>query len=255
VPQATIFEHPLNERMRTFMRLEHLFERLARFADEDDPWASRVMIETLIDIASISARADVKNELLKELERASSALARLVNRSGVDPEALRRVLDDLHQAGAAVQDIPGPIGQRAREDEFLKAIAQRTSIPGGSCGFDLPHFHHWLLQPREARQTRLAHWLADMTPTQEALRLLLSLTRTSAPMRSLVAENGFFQELLETQAPPQLLRIRLDELDGLYPEVSGHRNRFSIRFMWAERSGRPTQTDDDIPFRLSCCVL
>lgn len=255
MPQAPIFEHPLNERMRTFMRLEHLFERLARFANEDDPLATRVTIETLIDIAQISARTDVKSELLKELDRATDTLKRLTNRPGVDPDALRQVLDELRAASAAIHGIHGPIGQGAREDEFLKSIAQRTSIPGGSCGFDLPHFHHWLLQPREARQARLAHWLADLTPAQEALRLLLSLTRTSAPMRSLVAEHGFYQESLETPTPPQLLRIQLAKLDGLYPEISGHKNRFSIRFMWAEHSGRPTQTDDDIPFQLSCCVL
>ena len=35
------FEHPLNERIRTFLRLEHLFKKVAHFLPQDDHWASR----------------------------------------------------------------------------------------------------------------------------------------------------------------------------------------------------------------------
>nr|WP_210424626.1 cell division protein ZapD [Marichromatium bheemlicum] len=249
------FEHPLNERARTFLRLEHLFERFDHFAPQPEDWATRAALETLIEIVAITARADVRNELLKELDRTLEGLRRIASRPGVDPSALQRVVNDLERAHAAVLGTDGPIGQIAREDGFLKAVAQRNSIPGGSCSFDLPQLHHWLLQPPEQRQQRLAQWLVDLRPAHQAIALILSLVRASAPARQILAEGGFYQEALETQAPPQLVRIGIEANSGLYPEVSGHKNRFSIRFMAIESEDHPAQTSDDIPFRLTCCIF
>lgn len=255
VATQIIFEHPLNERIRTFLRLEHLFEKVNHFVPQYDPWATRVAIEALIDIVAITARADVKTELLKEVDRNLSTLKRIASQPGVDPAALNRVLRDLEEAANGVQGLSGPIGQTAREDDFLKSIAQRSSIPGGACSFDLPLFHHWLIQSPERRQARLDHWLNDLWPANEAIRLVLSLARTSAAPRDVLAPRGFFQEALSIQAPAQMVRVGLNGSGGLFPEISGHKNRFSIRFMSTEPRGRPSQSTEDVPFRLTCCVF
>jgi cell division protein ZapD len=249
------FEHPLNERVRTFLRIEHLFERLNHFAPQYDAWATRVAVETLLDLAAVTARADVKNELLKELDRNMGTLKRFGDQPGVDPQALDRVLGDLEDAMSGVHRLSGPIGQIAREDDFLKSVAQRSSIPGGTCSFDLPHFHHWLIQTPEIRQTRLDHWLRDLRPAERAIRLVLSLARTSASPRQVLAEGGFFQEALDVQAPAQMVRVSINGAGALYPEISGHKSRFSIRFMKSGAQGRPAQIPDNIPFKLTCCVF
>ena len=61
------FEHPLNERIRTFLRLEHLLDKVVHFLPQEDAWASRAAVEGLLDILAVTARADIKTELLKEL--------------------------------------------------------------------------------------------------------------------------------------------------------------------------------------------
>jgi cell division protein ZapD len=249
------FEHPLNERVRTFLRIEHLFERLNHFAPQYDEWATRVAVEAVLDIASITARADVKNEILKELDRNISTIKRIADQPGVDPESLDRVLSDLSDAMAGVHRLTGPIGQIAREDDFLKSVAQRSSIPGGTCSFDLPHFHHWLTQPPEVRQARLDYWLKDLRPAEQAIRLVLSLARASASPRQVLAEHGFFQEALDAQAPAQMVRVGINGTGSLYPEISGHKSRFSIRFMQPGPQDRPSQIPENVPFRLTCCVF
>jgi len=249
------FEHPLNERYRTFLRLEHLFKKVRHFLTQADPWAVRVAIEALLDIISITARADVKNELLKELDRNISTLARLARQPGVDPRALERVTLELERAQAGLQRITGQIGQTAREDDFLKSIAQRTSIPGGTCSFDLPSFHFWLTQPAEYREQRLAVWMEDIAPVEMAIDLILALARESARPRRLVAEGGFFQEALNVQAPAQMVRVTLNDGQPVFPEISGHKSRFSIRFMSADANGRPAQSRADVDFSLTCCVF
>ena len=250
-----IFEHPLNERVRTFLRLEHLYEKVEHFAPQMEPWGTRAAVDGLLDILAITARSDIKTELLKEIDRNLSTLARIGNQPGVDPSALREVMSELEQAASGIHELNGPIGAVAREDDFLKAVAQRSSIPGGACSFDLPMYHHLLTQSPHARTERLKHWLVPMQPVSEAIRLVLSLARTSARPRQVVAETGFFQEALDTQAPAQLVRVGLPRELPLFPEISGHKNRFSIRFMQVNGASRPVQTRDDVDFALTCCVF
>ncbi|NEX18886.1 cell division protein ZapD [Thiorhodococcus mannitoliphagus] len=249
------FEHPLNERIRTFLRLEHLFKQLDYCIHQEDPRGSRSAIATLLDIVAVTARADVRNELLKELDRHISSLDRLSSQRGVDQAALTEVMDDLRRASDAIHVLNGPIGHMAREDEFLKAIAQRSSIPGGTCSFDLPHFHYWVIQDAELRQARFTEWLEDLKPAIEAIQLALSLVRSSSASRQVSAEGGFYQEALDSLAPAQMVRVAVAADQNIFPEISGHKNRFSIRFMNAAARGRATQHFDDVDFKLTCCVF
>lgn len=249
------YEHPLNERIRTFLRLEHQFGQLHHFGNEFDPRAIRIAISALLEIVAITARADVKNDILKEIDRHLGTLSRMTNQRGVDPEALSQVITDLQNANDAILRISGPIGHTAREDEFLKAIAQRSSIPGGTCSFDLPHFHYWLAQPNERQVARFKDWLHDLQPAMDAIGLTLSLIRSSGSPRRVLAEGGFFQEALDPLVPAQMLRVALDTEETLFPEISGHKNRFSIRFMNADARGRPTQHGGDVNVRLTCCIF
>ncbi len=249
------FEHPLNERVRTFLRLEHLFDKVAHFLPQEDPWAMRVVVESLLSIVSITSRADIRGELLKELDRNASTLAQFAQQPGVDPKALGRVQSDLAKAQSGLLRLTGPVGQTAREDEFLKGVAQRNSIPGGTCSFDLPNFHFWLSLPPERRAERFSRWMQDLDPVNEAIALAMMLARGSARPRRMVAESGFFQEALDIQAPAQLVRVSLNGGQALFPEISGHKSRFSIRFMSPEAGGRPAQSRDDVDFTLACCAF
>jgi cell division protein ZapD len=255
VSSQIVFEHPLNERMRTFLRLEHLFEKIGHFMPQYDPWATRVAVEALIDVAGLTARADLKNEIQKEIERNLATLEALASQPGVDPGSLERVLGDLRGASAGIQGMAQPIGQGAREDELLKAVAQRASLPGGACSFDLPAHHRWLIQSPEERQGRLEQWLSDLRPAERAISLVLRLIRTSANPREVIAPEGFYQQSLDNNAPAQLIRLGLPGDAGIFPEVSGHKTRFSVRFMRMEPKGRPVPVAGDVPFRLTCCIL
>ena len=251
----TIFEHPLNERIRTLLRLEHLFGQLDHFVSQPNPWAARAAIGTLLEIVDIVACADVRNELLKELDRHIVILNRLAHQRGVDPGMLADVVGNLEAAVADLREVNGSLGRCAREDDFLKSILHRVSIPGGTCSFDLPHFHSWLLQPPDVRQAGFTGWLSDLRPASAAIQLVLSLIRTSARSQSMLAGNGLFQEALDPQVSLQMLRVGLDPAANVYPEISGHHNRFNIRFMHAWPDGRSAPCQEDIPFNLTCCVL
>jgi len=255
VSTSLTFEYPLNERIRTFLRFEYLFEKVARFLPQEDPWMSRIAVEGVLDILTITTRGDIKTELLKELERNTNALNRMRHGPRVDPKTQEETLADLRQAISDLRKSSGQIGQSLRQDGFLKSIAKRNSIPGGTCGFDIPQYHYWLRQPLALRQQRLNDWMRNLQPMNNGVALVLSLARTSAEPREVTATGGFFQEALNIQAPAQLVRVTLMDNNHFFPEISGHRNRFSIRFMSMEGAGRPTPWQKDTTFILTCCVF
>jgi cell division protein ZapD len=255
VSTSLTFEHPLNERVRTFLRLEHLFKKVAHFQPQDSAWSTRAAVDGVMDMAALTSRADIKAELLKELDRHTATLNRISRQPGVDPQMLGRVLEDLQAAATSLRGMAGQIGQGMRDNDFLKSVTQRSGIPGGTCSFDLPQYHRWLTQPAEIRHRDISGWMAGLQPVRAAIDLVLSLARTSATPRKVTAREGFFQEALDAQAPAQLVRVTLPGEDGLYPEISGHKNRFSIRFMQCNDLERPVQYGNDLEFTLTCCVF
>lgn len=255
MPDQIIYEHPLNERIRTLLRLEQLFKEAAYFLPQPEEWGSRSAIDSLLKITSIFSRADIKSEILKELERHLSKLGGIRRQPGVDMQTLGQVLDELEQAMQQVYQMNGQVGQQLRENEFLKSIMQRTSIPGGSCAFDLPQFHHWLQQPSAGRQHQIQEWYRELEPVREAIGLLLSLTRNSARPQPETAFQGFFQKSLDPQVPTQLIRIGIAADLPLFAEISGGKHRFSARFMEAHEAERPSQSQRDVHFSLTCCAI
>jgi cell division protein ZapD len=255
VSNKIVYDHPLNERIRTVLRLEHLFDRISFFMPQSEAWATRAAISGFLDILSITARSDIKTEILKELDRHAAMLERIGKQPGVNSRALSRVLEELEEVAEKVYQLGGQIAQPLRENGFIKSIMQRSSIPGGTCSFDLPQLHHWLIQPHPLRQRQMQAWMRDLEPIRDAVALLLSFARGSSDPQPATAPDGFYQNTLDSQAPVQMIRVELDADLALFPEISGHRNRFSIRFMEALETERPTQTRQDVNFTLTCCVF
>lgn len=250
-----IYEHPLNEKTRTLMRLEHLFRQVSHHTSQPDIWSSRAAIESLLDMASIFSRADIKTELIKEIKRHRDKLNGIQKAPEVNIERLDQIVAQLNILVEKLQRLNGQIGRELRENEFLQSIAQRSSIPGGSCAFDLPAYHYWLQQPAVARKSDLQAWASTLEPIDSTVTLLLSLIRGSTHPSREKAEQGFFQQNMDPQSPSQIIRVGLPRETRLLAEISGGRHRFTIRFMEHLEQERPTQSKKNITFFLNCCIL
>ncbi len=255
MPDTTIFEHPLNEKCRTWLRLSHLFEQLEFHMPHGEEWHARAAMTALLDIANVLSRADIKSELLKELERYRQSLSRMADSPGVDPHRLEHILQHLVQSCQGVRDINGQLGQALRGNEFLNSIVQRSSIAGGSFDFDLPQYHYWLQMPQQERSLQLDDWRHEVSAVQDAVELLLNLIRNSALPTQEHAANGFFQKSLPGNVSAQLVRVGIPSGGGVYAEISGGKHRFSIRFMECNDWQHPTQVDRNIAFTLSTCAI
>ncbi len=251
-----IYEQPLSERIRSFLRLEYLFERAHYQLCAADPWSSRSTLESIIDVLSVLSRADLKKELIKELERYAARLETLARNPNVDQTRLENVLERIRSVLNQLRNVDSIIGHELRYNELLNAVKQRNSMPAGTCNFDLPAYHYWLKLPSAQRTRDLRSWLSSFDLLHEAVSLCLSLVRESATVTRELAIAGFFQKNLETATPCQMIRVSLPQNAELFAEISAGRHRFTVRFMaFGDPSSRPVQTDEDVKFDLLCCVI
>lgn len=251
-----VYEQPLTERMRTFLRLEFLFVSIRQHLARNGEWDCRAIFRQLLDILTVVSRGDLKSEVLKEMERQRLLLAKLMSVDGVDTDKLSKVLLRLEELDAGMRVERGQLAAALREDEFIATVRHRAAIPGGTCRFDLPAFHHWLSRPAEQRIVDLQRWLSHLEPLRESLALMLTMIRESDVPSRQVAAGGTFQRDLDPNANILLVRIALPRELEAYPEVSASKHRFTLRFMrWSLAEERPRQVPEDQPFQLTICRL
>src|ERR1700737_682062 len=250
-----IYEQPLNERMRTFLRLEFLYTQASYHADFPNPWSTRSAVASLLEILAITARGDSRSEVLKELERHVNVLKEYQTQTGVDPGRLKSLMSNLVKLRNDLSTIGGNYMGPLRDSEFLCAIKHRSAIPGGTCDFDLPDYSYWLNRPAEVRAAEFDSWLALIRPLCDSIAELLWLTRQNAKRKSEVAAGGIFQLQFDRENPCHRVRVPLPPDSDLFPEISGSQHRCTIRFLnWLHATGRPVHAEKDVPFLLTCCA-
>jgi cell division protein ZapD len=251
-----IFEQPLNERIRMCLRVETLMKRFYYFETLKGDWSAYSALVTILELTALLERGDLKQEMMKELERQHVALSALAQHEDVDSSKLDLVLSKQKHSLERLHKLDGKLGEHLKRNDFLLGIKQRTSIPGGSCDFDLPQLRYWLNQPHDQRTADLRNWASPYLELDQVIELVLKTLRDSASATVVVAENGFYQKSLDTRQSTQLLRIMVPVDATMYPEISAGKHRYSVRFMQANPGDAPpTQVKENIEFQLLRCSL
>lgn len=248
------YEYPLNERIRTLLRLEDLYRKLEHFVGGEAGFDHHSALLTLFEILEVAGRADLKVDLMQELERQRQTLLGFRNNPDISEEALSGALYEIEHASAALLSMSGKIGQYLRENEWLMAIKSRAAIPGGVCEFDLPSYHYWLNSPVESRRVDLEGWMRPMLPIRDGLTIVLRMLRVSGHPEAQLAGKGVYQ-LTMSGRTAQMLRVRMSASEAAVPEISANKYALSIRFMRPETVTRPRTVEHDVPFELTFCSL
>ena len=248
-----VFEQPLTERVRAFLRIEFLFDEYTRHRADSSSFGTRASMRSFLDILAVIGRSDLRTDLMKDFAEQIGRFTRLRTRPQVDHAQLDRVLGELRSAGGALQKL-GSLhpSQILRDNEFLFAVQNRSAIPGGSCAFDLPTYHRWLSRPHDEVANDMNAWFAPLLPFQQGVRLYLRLLRESTQPSEQVAEAGIFMQTLPVSYP--LIRVLIPAEADLYPEISAGKHRISIRFMrLGDVNVRNVPAGDAVTFRLHLC--
>jgi len=248
------YEYPLNERIRTLLRLEDLFARATHFIGQEHGLEHHAALLVLFEIIEVACRADLKSDLLQELERQKQMLEPLRNNPAISEEALEAILQEIEKTVSSLHGMMGKVGQHMRDNEWLMGIKQRTNIPGGVCEFDLPSYHFWLNQDTEIRRSELNSWLTPMLPINDGIRIVMRMLRDSGKAVRYVAENGSFQQMLSGRVV-QMLRVRLSDDLPCFPEISANKYAINIRYNALGGPQKPRACELDVEFEMMLCSL
>lgn len=247
-----VYEYPFNERIRTLLRLEDLYEKFSFFLHQADPQQHHVALSTIFEMLEVAGRADLKSDLLQELERQKQTLLGFKSNPNVEPERLDAILTELDRISAALIGSQGKTGQHIRDNEWLMSIRGRTIIPGGACEFDLPSYYAWQHQSAERRYNDIANWFAPLAPLFDAIGMVLRLLRESGRPAKMIAQTGSYQQMLQGKVY-QMLRLTIDETLGAIPEISANKYMLWVRFTSQGGDLKPKAHEGDVPFELTLC--
>ena len=250
--QWLLFEYPLKEHVRGFLRLESLFlqferNRLSSHADNH-----LHALKIFFEILEILERGDTRSELIKELARLTDVFSNLTQNPEVDVKKLENFLKQVSQLHKWVLNYEGKFGDKIRKSQFIESVKHRTSIPGGACHFDCPDLYLFLNQPFEARQQKLNAWLDDIKGVKTGIDVILRIIREAGQWEKQTAPLGTFM-IDSSDNPLQLLRVKVDGTSEIFPEFSCGKHRSNIHFMKFSDQHRKVPLQHVVEFQLARC--
>ena len=93
-----LYEYPFNERLRTYLRLEHLFGRLGQLLPRDSAMDHHFALMTIFEVMDVTSRADLKSEVLKDLDKHKVHMNAYRGNPAISEVSLDAVLQQLETA-------------------------------------------------------------------------------------------------------------------------------------------------------------
>ncbi len=249
-----LYEYPFNERIRTYLRLQQMFDRLGVLMARAEAIDHHFALLTLFEVMEVASRPELKADVLKDLERQKQLYNGYRGNPAISEAALDGVIARLDAHFEALNAQSGKLGLELNDDEFLMSVRSRAVIPGGTCEFDLPAYHAWQHLAPAARQADLTRWTAPFAPVAQAIALLMQMLRDSGMTQKVMAMQGQLQQNLPQGRTFQLLRLRIDPSLGFTPEISCNRLLVVIRMLQQQGDGKQLASSADVPFEMTLCA-
>ena len=248
-----IYEFPCTERMRSMLRIENLGNRMQELSNPDYPPGFQPAIRTLFELYDLLGnRADIKNELLQELDRQRLQLVKYSGQPGVSEEQLSVLVKEIARAHNALSSVPIRLGPHIPEYEWLSTLRGRAGVPGGTCQFDIPSFYAWQKRPNHVKASNITAWLLPLIPLLEGIDLALRLLREGTEALTFKAEKGQYEFPLEGRSV-LLVRIEVNTAEELVAEISANKHLIAVRFRRLDEKFKLQAIDNDVDFNLSLC--
>ncbi len=251
-----IFEFPLNERFRTLLRIENLYQRWQYHINTDSTENHHTAILTLLDLYEFTFRNDIKGELLSELNRYKQSLNQYYGSPEISEEKLTQTILQMADAQKQIEQSP-KFGSNLGENEWLLNVKSRLVVDSSVCAFDMGFYYQWFQDSPEQRREDLARWIMPFAPLFDAVKFLLSIARNMAFQKDCVTLNKVFQQPLFGRKF-DILQIEIENDSRCLPDMSANKHVIWLRFVVPALQARvqPVRTEsltDEVYFHLGLC--
>lgn len=250
--QVTIYEEPVQEKVRKFLKIEYLFDRIFYFKNKEDRKDNYNALLALAQLYEILSRSDIKSELIREIETHNTYFIKIkkVAEAQADLSKLNSVLEKQDLLLKLIYNVESNYLDYLDDDVLCKTIIKNcfTTLQPASIEF-------WLTRDIILRETQIDLWLEPLLFIKKSVDFILEIIRKSAIFNDKLAEKGFFIEKLDPKKNILLVRVTLTSDLYYYPQISVGKQRLNIMFMSKDDKNNLVRYKEDVPFILTTCVL
>ena len=246
-----VYEFPLNEKVRNYLRVEHLFTALNQPDKICEQHTEIQFFRDYFTLLELIERIDLRTQLLRDLSSYKVMLTAWKCYSNIDEQHIEGQLDLVNTIFTKLKDSKR-VGQELKSDRFLTAIRHRFSIPGATCCFDLPNLHFWLSLDTNIKQLNFNQWLTPLSVLKDAVDTTMQFIRGRSALSEISVPNGFYQGITDNKV--ELIRVETAKDTQFYPILIGNKYRYAVRFMkFTQQDNISATVDETVTFLMASC--
>ena len=247
-----IYEQPVAENVRNFLKCEHLYEKYVHALDQGDIWSIRSSISTMIEISDFVLRINLKIELLKELEKSKLYINVLRENNLIEILKFDVYHEKIIECLNKLNEIENNPSKTIVDNDFLMQIKNKLYIPGGDNFFDNPSYLNFLASNKSKIVDNINIWFDPFKILFIASELILDIKRSNTKFEKYTSDVSFFEKRLDSSSRIDLVRIRLIKNVNVFPDISVNRQNINVIFKCSYGSKMLSKAvEGDINFELS----
>tara|TARA_X000000368_G_scaffold68293_1_gene49292 strand:+ start:2558 stop:3325 length:768 start_codon:yes stop_codon:yes gene_type:complete len=248
--QVSIYEEPVQEKIRKFIKIEFLFNKLFYFKHKENKHDNYIALLALCELYEILSRSDIKSELIREIENQNHYFKKIKEIPEANSEKLSSVLEKQKVLLQLIHGIESNYLEYLENDILFKTIAKNSINPLQPTSVEF-----WLSRDIVLRENQINLWTEPLLFIKKSVDFILEVIRKSGRFEDKLAEKGFFIEKLDPKKNILLIRITLTSDLYYYPQISVGKQRLNIMFMSKDDKNNLISHKEDVAFILTTCVL
>ena len=248
--QVSIYEEPVQEKIRKFIKLEFLFNKLFYFKHKENKNDNYIALLALCELYEILSRSDIKSELIREIENQNHYFKKIKEIPEANSEKLSSILEKQKVLLQLIHGIESNYLEYLENDILFKTIAKNSINPLQPTSVEF-----WLSRDIVLRENQINLWTEPLLFIKKSVDFILDVIRKSGRFEDKLAEKGFFIEKLDPKKNILLIRITLTSDLYYYPQISVGKQRLNIMFMSKDDKNNLISHKEDVAFILTTCVL
>ena len=245
---AAIYEEPVDERIRKFLKLESYFLKINKHKDIDNSYDSFAALYNLISLYQNLSRAEVKRELIREIDFHKSRYMEYIKIEGSDKIKLNSIMEKQNVILNRLHNLPANYLTELHNDELFQHCAKHYDTLSSELDY-------WLTRDYTFRCNQINLWQEIIKPIENSVYFCLDILRKSSETREECAKSGMHIFKLDPDKKVRMLRITMHSDNYFFPRVSVGPQRATISFMTLNDSNKFIQLKDDITFVIDLCYI
>ena len=211
-------EFPINEKYRKYLKIEYLFNQYHFFIKQKhSDHITNILFQLLFKLNTNAARADIKVELINDLQRIITKYKTHID----DASKLKKSLEKINSFSPFVLN----------NNKMIQELRVRSESPQGINDIDFSKYKIWTeLQNTKTRNLFFKDLFKDLFIINESLSFILKILRKHSAKEFLAANNMVAQLKLDPLVKFDLLTINLKSNSIYEPSISANKYAININF-------------------------